>query len=215
MMAMLAYIEKYRPKVVVIENVAGAPWALLGPYLEQRRYASRHMRVDTKDYYIPHTRVRGYMFCVDRDLYKANPKDADLAVVHWEGLMKQLQRQASSPVEDFLLSQNDPRLIQGREELASTQAEKTQRKAIDWKRCRGRHDEERLDLGLGYKKPLTNWVDNGSCKGPDYMWGDWITAQVERVWDTMDINLLRTFLSKGFDNQYKAYVLCILVTVLC
>lgn len=40
---------------------------------------------------------------------------------------------------------------------------------------------------------------------PDFAWGDWATGQVERVWDLMDISLLRSAL-KGVDPSYKTCV---------
>lgn len=203
MHAMLDYIERFRPKMVVIENVIGAPWPKLGIYLDSQRYSSQYSRCDTKKYYIPHTRQRGYMFCVDRDRF-TDTKAAEDAVAQWGALMVKFQRPASSPVEDFLLNENDSRLILGRQELESARAEKAQRKAVDWRKCQTRHSLERLELSLGQKRPITNWVEGGLCKGPDYMWGPWVTVQVPRVWDTMEINFLRTYLSRGFDNQYKA-----------
>lgn len=37
---------------------------------------------------------------------------------------------------------------------------------------------------------------------PDFAWGDWGVAQVERVWDLMDITLLRSA-KKGVDPSFK------------
>lgn len=42
----------------------------------------------------------------------------------------------------------------------------------------------------------------GFCKLPDFAWGDWGIGQVERVWDLMDISLLRSAV-KGIDPSYK------------
>lgn len=42
----------------------------------------------------------------------------------------------------------------------------------------------------------------GYCKLPDFAWGDWGVGQVERVWDLMDISLLRSA-KKGVDPSYK------------
>lgn len=42
----------------------------------------------------------------------------------------------------------------------------------------------------------------GYCKLPDFAWNDWGVGQVERVWDLMDISLLRSA-TKGIDPSYK------------
>ena len=40
---------------------------------------------------------------------------------------------------------------------------------------------------------------------PDFAWGDWGVSQVERVWDLMDITLLRSA-KIGVDPSYKTFV---------
>ena len=42
----------------------------------------------------------------------------------------------------------------------------------------------------------------GFCKMPDFAWGDWAVGQVERVWDLMDITVLRAA-KNGVDPSYK------------
>ena len=37
---------------------------------------------------------------------------------------------------------------------------------------------------------------------PDYSWTDWGAGQVERVWDLLDISLLRDA-KKGIDPSFK------------
>ena len=46
-----------------------------------------------------------------------------------------------------------------------------------------------------------SWI-GGFCKLPDFAWNDWGVGQVERVWDLMDISLLRSAI-KGVDPSYK------------
>jgi hypothetical protein len=41
----------------------------------------------------------------------------------------------------------------------------------------------------------------------DYGWADWVSGQVERVWDLMDISLLRSAVN-GVDPGYKRQVVC-------
>ena len=61
---MLRWIEKAKPPIVIIENVYGAPWNDKVALFEERGYSATFVRLDTKDYYIPHTRQRGYLFAV-------------------------------------------------------------------------------------------------------------------------------------------------------
>lgn len=56
---MLYWIKKHRPKVVIQENVLGAPWEQIEGTYADIGYAARWVRLDTKKYYIPHTRTRG------------------------------------------------------------------------------------------------------------------------------------------------------------
>ena len=39
----------------------------------------------------------------------------------------------------------------------------------------------------------------------DFAWADWAQGQVERVWDLMDISVLRAAV-KGVDPSFKTYV---------
>lgn len=48
-----------------------------------------------------------------------------------------------------------------------------------------------MEENLGAKRPMTMWESKGHCTLPDFAWHDWGKAQVERVLDLMDINMLR------------------------
>ena len=47
---------------MILENVCGAPWEEISLAFQEKGYAAHYMRVDTKRYYIPHTRTRVYLF---------------------------------------------------------------------------------------------------------------------------------------------------------
>lgn len=56
---------------------------------------------------------------------------------------------------------------------------------------------------------IDSWVLNiagGGCRLPDFAWQDWGIRQVERVWDLMDISLLRSA-KIGVDPSYKTLVI--------
>jgi site-specific DNA-cytosine methylase len=201
--AILNYAKKWRPRIIVLENVSSAPWDLIKGYWQSHaNYSAEWLRVDTKAYYIPHTRIRGYMICIDNEKLGSSKE----IVGKWKRFLEAMKRPASCPIEAFLLPEDDPRVHRGREELSKglRGGDKNARE-VDWTRCQGRHQDYRADLLLGSKRPMTGWEDNGSCKMPDYCWNDWGTTQVERIWDTFEVSLLRNA-RRGFDSQYKTFV---------
>ena len=222
--AILNYAKKYRPTIIILENVCGAPWdfikaiwennqvSLINDYAkgdghwrnvwdpEDPAYAASWLQLDTKDYYIPQTRNRRYMICIDRKKLSS----ADAQVKKWSTLIKNFERKASSPVEAFLLDQDDPRLHRARDELAKVgRGDVKSRKDTNWTLCQGRHQDYRSLTQIGVDRPITQWVDGGSCKPPDFWWQDWTLTQVERVWDTFDISFLRN-VRRDFDSHFKA-----------
>ncbi|KAI9683648.1 MAG: hypothetical protein M1829_004953 [Trizodia sp. TS-e1964] len=201
--AIIAYAERWHPRIIILENVFGAPWPKLKKAWEDHTtYSAEFHKLDTKDYYLPHTRQRGYMICIDNQ----SMKKSRAAVDSWTSVLKSFQRPASSSIEAFLLPEDDPRVHRGREELAKgARGDDKAPREVDWTRCQGRHQDYRANLLLGSKRPLTHWEDNGSCKVPDYAWGEWAVGQVERIWDTFEISHLRNA-RRGWDSQYKTRV---------
>ncbi|KAH9913975.1 uncharacterized protein BXZ73DRAFT_92885 [Epithele typhae] len=197
---MMSWVKKHRPPLVILENVCSAPWDKVAKYFAQHDYSASHLRVDTKTFYIPHTRTRVYLLAVDK-------RRSDLPEA-WMDLLSKLKRPASSTLDAFLLPTDDPRIHQARQKLAN-EANNSSRSAkgrvIDWGRCESRHQRARLEEQLGTKRPLTSWEEGGFCKLPDFAWNDWGTVQVERVWDLMDISLLRSA-KKGVDSSFKTQV---------
>ena len=49
---------------------------------------------------------------------------------------------------------------------------------------------------------IAKLFQGGAVKVLDYGWADWVSGQVERVWDLMDISLLRSAVH-GVDPAYK------------
>jgi site-specific DNA-cytosine methylase len=192
------YMDRSRPPLVVLENVSGAPWTSISEVIGDIGYDCYHVRVDTKDYYYPQTRERGYMFCVDRNKLPAPLKKTEFA-----NLMRRFERKASAPLTQFLLRDHDPRLEDARADISANARNKHE---VDWTRYKARHLKYRLENGLGSKRPLSKWQDNGTCKMPDFAWHDWARGQSERVWDTLDMNHLRT-IARGYDINFKWLVI--------
>jgi site-specific DNA-cytosine methylase len=202
MNATWAYLKKFKPKMVIIENVRGAPWHVILKDMNDRGYSCHHMSVDSKDYYLPHTRQRGYLFGIRQDAM-STIRAADTAVVTWSAIMSMLKRRASSPAQDFFLADSDMRLILAREEMARAKAANA-RKAVDWEKCKVRHHLTRKLHNLGVMRPITEWIQKGKCKPADYGWTEWFPTQAERVLDTIDVNHLRSMVSDAYDNTYKS-----------
>lgn len=111
--AILAHAQKYRPRMVLLENVVGAPWEQVKLKWQANGYEAAYVEVVSSDYYIPQVRKRGYMICVDQRRLPA----AKTAVKHWCSEMKRLKRPASSPLDAFLLP--TPSTLPGLEERKS------------------------------------------------------------------------------------------------
>ncbi|KAJ3115629.1 hypothetical protein HDU96_000322 [Phlyctochytrium bullatum] len=197
---MLRWVEKNRPPLVVLENVCSAPWDKIVKRFDSIDYYARDLRLDTKHFYIPHTRTRGYLLAVP----KGKVAYADM-VDEWAELVKSLKRMSSTPLEDYLIPTDDPRIHRAREDLGKIKDENARRGRLDWSRCQSRHSFQRLTEELGTQRPLTAWSEGGMSNLPDYAWNDWGRAQTDRVLDLMDINFLR-MAKKGIDVSYKTLV---------
>ncbi|KAL1955354.1 hypothetical protein VTO42DRAFT_8636 [Malbranchea cinnamomea] len=199
--AVLRYMERCRPALAVLENVSLAPWDQIREAFQAIDYQGYDITVDTKNYYLPQTRERGYMLCIDQR--KLVTPSADRSISPFAMMMMSFRRAASCPITEFVLKNDDPRLKDAMEEISTTTVK--ERQAIDWTRYKARHMAYRMEEGLGNKRPLTKWQDNGTCQMPDFYWHDWCRAQTERVWDTLDVNYLRTVV-RGYDINYKTRV---------
>lgn len=204
---MIKWIEKAQPAIVIIENVYGAPWDQKVAIFEGRGYSATFLRLDTKDYYIPHTRQRGYLFAVRRQESRNKLQQQDSRPIKWQELVVKLKRPASASLDDFMLSNDDPRVLRGRARLTaeSSSGDGDRAGRTDWTKCETRHQAARSLEELGDKRPLTEWSDSGNTTMPSFCWNEWVNAQVHRIHDLMDINTLR--LAKvGIDPTYKTMV---------
>ncbi|GAA5867419.1 hypothetical protein JCM3774_002898 [Rhodotorula dairenensis] len=202
---MLDYAKKHQVKMIIIENVLKAPWEDVENIFDEAGYGARWVGLDTKKYYIPHTRTRGYLVAFLKEGTKHAKKSFfekrtadDLSAAEmadeWRERVKDAQRVASSPTEAFLLGSDDPRVHRARQELAyqKVSADGNKRAATDWGRCEVRHAIQRQKEKLGDARPLTKWSDAGAPpRMPDGSWQDWAETQTDRVHDLMDISYLR------------------------
>ncbi|OJJ50576.1 hypothetical protein ASPZODRAFT_11442 [Penicilliopsis zonata CBS 506.65] len=194
------YVQTYRPPLVVLENVKGAPWASIAEHFGRIDYLAIHADVDTKAFYLPQTRERGYMFCVDTKRLKEHGIP-ESEMTGWSKILESFKRPASSPVGMFILDNDDQRLEQIENEMAGRALFST-RKAANWTKYQLRHQSYRAQEALGYRRPMSRWQDNGTCLLPDFAWKSWAQTMPERVWDTLDVNFLRK-LQSGYDMNFK------------
>lgn len=213
-MAMLYYISKHRPKMVVLENVVGAPFdAICNFFLPIAGYMATFRSADTKEYYIPQTRQRGYVVALLENTFGASEKK----VLHdWEEGFVALRRGASAPVHDWLLSPHHPLTMRARQdesEKAITSGLNSSRENT-WDRSRVRHSRYRRQFGLGNGRPLTAWGLGGTEQPYDRLDRLVIGTQNPRALDRVDIHHLfcrrtqpNTLGPMQFDTRFKAQII--------
>lgn len=150
--AVYAYVERFRPSIVLLENVKAqtSTWIDVVARWNRIDYEAAWIYCDTKNYYLPQTRERMYMIAINRKLYCKNVKKA---VEDWKRNMQQLQRQCSSPYEAFLSNLVVEPSIHIR--LRSEQ---------DWALCKLRYDHIRSEDRLGILRPATRWSENRTIR---------------------------------------------------
>ncbi len=231
--AILTYAARYRPKAMILENVEGANWVMVEVCANNNWHcehpkghldpnAQRHLmtiwgnkdpssgystcvvKVDTKEYYLPQTRKRCYMVCIDRQTIGV--KEADKLAQQWAVRFKALQRPASSPLDDFLLSTDDPRVRAARNAGGMDEfGDRKRRTESTWVKCKLRYAAYRETIACGSGRPLTRWSENGACHPPEHWWKNWAHYQSDRLREHWDISHLRSA-QRGYDSQYKTRV---------
>jgi site-specific DNA-cytosine methylase len=196
------WIIKAQPPIVIVENVFSAPWEKKIERFNKLGYQADFLRLDTKKYYIPHTRQRGYLFAI-----KKKPVSNSTAITEWKGVVQSLQRPASASLDDMMFTNDDERVLRGRVRVAagrkSGTGETTGR--TDWTKCEAIHHACRDDEDLGDRRPFTGWSESGLTSTIGISWTEWVDAQVHRIHDLMDINTLR-FAQQFVDPTYKTMI---------
>ncbi|KAK4703476.1 hypothetical protein P7C70_g2742, partial [Phenoliferia sp. Uapishka_3] len=218
---MLDYVTRHKPKIVILENVSGAPWGAVSEEFEKIEYRADFVRLDTKAYYIPHTRTRGCRLfthlplssppdCATNSLdLIATPKSSGPGLDQkWKNKMTALRRPASVSLEAFLLPSDDPRITRARAALSTAKLsiDGQKRAPTDWAKCESRHHRSRDEEQLGTKRYLTGWQDGGGPPDPvEGIWPAWTAVQTERVTDLIDISGLRQA-QKNVDILFKSAI---------
>ncbi|SMQ52082.1 unnamed protein product [Zymoseptoria tritici ST99CH_3D7] len=193
--AVLSYCRAFRPAIVLLENVLGANWDKMLKDYEGLNYECSGATVDTRSYYIPQVRQRGYMACFNKNA----PGFTEGAAKRWVANMTAFQRAASSPVSAFL--QPNDQII--RQQIRNDEPSRE----VDWSQCAVTQSEYRQAKRLGYARPITHWSESGSMLPPDHGHQAWFQKQVERVLDTIDGAVLRKALPPAmYDARYKSRI---------
>ncbi|KAI1081089.1 hypothetical protein F5B20DRAFT_71375 [Whalleya microplaca] len=202
--SMLSYAKNHQPKIIILENVQGAPWnAVVNVWFPYAGYEAAWVKLDTKDYYIPQTRSRGYLIAASHKAF--GKKKAAAIVKDWSNIVNNLKRRASSPVTSWLLPAAHPLTERARQD-DSERALRSKDPDNNWERSKARHRRVRLNEGLGNARPLTEWGARGSIKPYDRMDRLVLQIQPDRVLDCIDIYYLRG-LTKGHpaDGGFYTY----------
>jgi hypothetical protein len=137
------------------------------------------------------------MICIDNRLPGMSVAKCAEKLVECEKHFNSMRRPASIPVESMLLSHDDPSLRANASEVNAASG-----KTVDWDKCQAGHEDYRQQLGLGNKRPITNWQSDGSNRLPDYFIK--FSGLKARVEDTIDIAHLRG-VKRGYDDRYYKY----------
>ncbi|KAI5861205.1 hypothetical protein GGS23DRAFT_612184 [Durotheca rogersii] len=201
--SMLHYVREYTPKVVILENVLGAPWSVVEKmWFPAVGYSATYMHLDTKDYYIPQTRQRGYLVALSRDAFGED--SAREILDEWRELVKNLGRRASAPILSWLLPAAHPLTERARQD-DSEKALMPRKADSDWKRSKVRHARVRKQEKLGNERPLTQWGSSNGHKRPyDRMDRLVLLTQPDRVLDCIEIFYLRG-LKSGLQIDGRRY----------
>ncbi|KAK4240227.1 hypothetical protein C8A03DRAFT_31703 [Achaetomium macrosporum] len=200
--AAVKLITDLRPRFVVLENVCGAPWDMYTKQIFPKIcYVARRVRVDSKDFYIPQTRQRGYLVAIDAQHFGTDlaTKIAD----EWSVQLLRCKRPPSVAITDFLQPSDDPSMIQARADMESKAASEN----VNWALCSLRHTDARHTYGLRRddnpfsKKVMRNGRLIYACY-PSHSWMRFWRIQVPRIIDVLDIAFAVTN-GKGVDLGYK------------
>jgi site-specific DNA-cytosine methylase len=86
----------------MFENVLSndSIWGTMQRYFQDIGYATQVIPVDTKDFYIPHTRKRRYMLYLNKEVYGEDNNDMKR---QWIENMNRFKSHASVPLTEFPL----------------------------------------------------------------------------------------------------------------
>lgn len=199
------YVRARRPKIVILENVLGAPWnQITNFWLSSIGYASVVVAADSKHFLVPQTRCRKYAIGIDARHY-----GLEVAVrmgKQWEGLMNEKNWFAQSPdLNVFFLQPSEKAVLQGRFACDRGFDDK-RRKDNQAVMCMLDHAEARRKEQLGDGHPYTMNDGRGNITPWQNCWRSYVKNLTRRMKDLLDISFLRAR-KRGIDFTWKMIIL--------
>ena len=191
-----------RPRVVILENVYGAPWDMYEDQIFPKiGYLARSMKLDSKEFYLPQTRQRGYLVALDAMSFGL--AQAKEIAEEWAVRVNKCKRSPSVAVSAFLRPADDPAMIQARTDMES----KSSYNPAEWALCSLRHADARNknNIRRDDNRFSNKAMRNGRvifCTFPLHSWQQFWRAQVARIVDLMDIAFAVSH-RDGIDLGYK------------
>ena len=190
---MMEWVRVSRPKIVLFENVCSAPWGEMCGALESVGYAVSTVRVDSKMYMLPQTRLRGYAVGI-----------LGGGAENWPSVVESMASVDGRPsLSSFVLDDLAPEVQEAKCALTASRTRLQQKS--EWTRCERRHEKARELEGLGIKHPQTRWMHGEKSLVRDGSWGEYTTSLGQRKSDLIEINYLRHAV-RGHDASHRACV---------
>lgn len=198
----MKHILKVRPKLVLLENVNTAPWKnIADQYFPMAQYHARYVSVDSKEFGVPQTRLRGYCVAADWTHYS---DDAAKIVEGWAKIVQAIAPRTQIPLEKLLLHPGDRAVREMEIPIERGSCREPSAKAT---MCNMRHRDAREQFFLPDLNPMTGLDERGTCKPDDRVFGGWIQKQGGRVCDLLDISWLRILYQLNFDARFKLHII--------
>ncbi|KAF6835386.1 DNA repair protein rad8 [Colletotrichum musicola] len=199
------YARVHRPKIIILENVLGAPWKQITDFwLASIGYAATVIQADAKHFLVPQTRNRKYAIGFDARHYGL--EEAKQMVEQWESMMGKSNWFANPPnMHAFMLQQSDPAVLQARF-MCDRKLDVKPRKDHQAVMCMLDHAAARRTEGLGQGHPYTMNDGLGSFTPREEAWHTFTRSLTRRMKDLLDISYLRAE-KQGFDFTWKTVIL--------
>ena len=208
---LLGWVKAHRPLLVVNENVMAAgpknPWPEMQRQLEEAGYAARFLTFDSKEYYVPQTRMRRYMVAVniaeggvELEGARLTREAAARVLDDWQELAVAMQRPYTATLDHFLYADDDPVVTSTRRQGEPPRAGSN----MDWTRSLMRNVAVREAQQLGDRRPLTRWDEAGNVAPPDDADWAWWASQTNRVKEVAEVCFLRC-VAQGQDPRHKPF----------
>lgn len=202
--ALLSYLYHRRPKILILENVANAPWKHIANFwLPFIGYKAVHSKADSKNFLIPQTRNRGYLMAVDHWHYGANAQaivDLYMQFMDVSNWFKDQHR----PLHEFLLGPEDPNILRARFDRERAAANIT--REVEARMCSFDHAQYRRENKIGDVHPYTRLNVRGHVVPKDKCWRAFIQSLGKRNLDLLDLVFAESA-QRGIDLLYKTKTL--------